>query len=429
MKKTVSLLACATLLATLVGCTRPTVTSTVTTPVTTESTTLPPTDTTTATATSLATTATTSKPTTTATTATTASAKPTTTSSTKKTTTTTRKTTTTTKLQLPPLQPGAPAAYEMVQSPIQANINAASAVLYDATHDVILYQKNMSGNRAPASITKVLTAIVAVNKLPLDTMMKVGSEQNLVAGAASRAFLQQGGWYSLRTLLEAMLIPSGCDAAYTIAVNVARISSGRKNLTDRQALDLFVRYMNQTAHDIGATHSSFKCPDGFPTGGHYTTAVDLLTIARKARTYSTLREIMSKPVSSNGEWYGTNALIKSYSAYYYKGANGMKTGTSNEAGNCVMASARRNGIDLIVIVLGSGYRYEDAVTLLDKGFAKAATLNTTTATKPTATTTRPTTTSTQKPTASTTTTTAPTTTATTPVTESQTTATESSASE
>ena len=143
----------------------------------------------------------------------------------------------------------------------------------------------------------MLTAIVAVQKLSLDTKMTVGSEQDMVAGAASRAFISRGSTYTLRTLLEALLIPSGCDAAYTIAVNVARKTSKQK-LSDREALNLFVRYMNQTAQNIGATHSSFKCPDGFPTSGHYTTVRDLLTIARKARTYSSLTSIMSKPATA-----------------------------------------------------------------------------------------------------------------------------------
>lgn len=350
--------------------------------------------------------------TTTDTTTVTATESTTTTTSGKTTTTTTKTptTTTTVPLNLPPLVAGSAKSYSILKQQLNVSINAASAVVYDATHDIILYAKNMDSGRAPASITKVLTAIVAVDRVPLDTMFTVGSEQDMVASAASRAFLQRGGRYSLRTLLEAMLIPSGCDAAYTIAVNVARYSSGNWNLTNRQALQLFLRYMNQTAHDIGATNSNFKCPDGFPTSGHYTTARDLLTIARKARTYSSLKNIMSKSVSSNGYWYGTNALIKSYSSYYYKGANGMKTGTSDEAGNCVMASARRDGIDLIVIVLGSGYRYEDAIKLLDKGFAKAVTITTTTSKPTTASTKKPTTaTSATNATTSATVTTAPTT--------------------
>ena len=310
------------------------------------------------------------------------------------------------KVTMPPLTTGSGASYSWVKNPFKASISARNAVVYDETHGLILYSKNIDGKCAPASITKVLTAIVAVQKLSLDTKMTVGSEQDMVAGAASRAFISRGSTYTLRTLLEALLIPSGCDAAYTIAVNVARKTSKQK-LSDREALNLFVRYMNQTAQNIGATHSSFKCPDGFPTSGHYTTVRDLLTIARKARTYSSLTSIMSKPTSSNGRWFGTNALIKSYSAYYYKGADGMKTGTSDEAGNCVMASAQKKGVRLIVIVMGSSYRYEDAVTLLNKGFDMGSKITTTkktttTTKKKTTTTKKPTTTTTKKPTTTTT---------------------------
>lgn len=296
------------------------------------------------------------------------------------------KTTAAPAAQLPPLVAGTSEVYYTVENPIKADISARNAIVYDETHDLVLYAKNVNTPCAPASITKVLTAIVACEKVPLDTVFTVGSEIDLVAGAASRAFITKGSRYTLSTLLEALLIPSGCDAAYTIAVNVARTASGNKGLTDRQALQLFVRYMNQAAQDMGATDSQFRCPDGFPTSGHYTTARDLLTIARKARTIPTLRTIMSRSTSSNGRWSGTNALIKSYSGYYYKGATGMKTGTSDEAGNCVMASATKGGISLIVIVMGSAYRYEDAVVLLDKGFAMASKITTTTTTTKTTTT-------------------------------------------
>ena len=301
--------------------------------------------------------------------------------------------------RLPPLVAGTGAAYKMVKNPIKAQISARNAIVYDETHGLVLYGKNIDAACAPASITKVLTAIVACQKVPLDTVFTVGSEIDLVAGAASRAFITKGSRYTLSTLLEALLIPSGCDAAYTIAVNVARRASGNKALTDRQALNLFVRYMNQAAHDMGATHSQFRCVDGFPTTGHYTTARDLLTIARTARSFPALKTIMARSVSSNGCWFGTNALIKSYSSYYYTGANGMKTGTSDEAGNCVMASASKKGVSLIVIVMGSAYRYEDAVTLLDKGFAMASKITTTKkTTQKTTKTTKKTTVTTKKPT-------------------------------
>lgn len=308
-------------------------------------------------------------PTTTTTTTATTTARPTTS------TTTTAATTGTTLPPRPVLPNGAPGE----------SLTAPEVLLFDLSAGRSLYSYHSGERRDPASLTKLMTAIVALEQVDADAAhYVVGSEQDMVRKPeSSLAYLQQGWDMPVSALVHAMLLPSGCDAAYTLAAGVGRDIGGH-NLSDREAVDVFIRRMNETAARIGASSTFFADPDGF-SGENLSTADDLLLIARYAMQKPLIRETASK-VTLRDTFYladgvtkkditwdrNTNLMIDSGSEVYYPGANGLKTGSSDSAGFCLIVTAKRDGRELMAIVLGAPRnqdRWADAAALLDAGFA------------------------------------------------------------
>ena len=256
---------------------------------------------------------------------------------------------------------------------------AGSALLYDLTSRQQLYGKNVHLQTAPASLTKLLTAIVAARLVPLDTVVTVGSELALTAENSSICQIAAGQQLTLRNLLEGMLLVSGNDAAQVVAVNTARISSGNMALSDLEAREAFCALMNTAAADLGATESHFLTPDGWDTQGQYTTAADVLRFAVYALSIPEIAEIVAKTddyiTFDSGEhitWTNTNVLLQPGGAYYYADCVGIKTGTTDAAGRCLVAAARRNGRTLIAVVMNcpsDDARYRSAIQLFEQGFA------------------------------------------------------------
>ena len=259
-------------------------------------------------------------------------------------------------------------------------ILAPSAVLYDATHDRMLFAKDETTRRYPASMTKLLTAAVALSYCELDEVMTVGSEIYLIQPDSSVAYLRRGQQLSLSMLLDALLLPSGNDAAYVIAVNVGRMLAQDETLSDKKAVSVFCRRMTAMAHEIGAENSQFVNPDGYHDPEHYTTAADMLKIAQFSMTFPAICEISARPAMTvslvSGEdrgWKNSNVLLNKNSPYYYPGAIGLKTGYTDEAGSCVAAVAQRKENTLIAIVMGSassGQRWRDTIRLFNYGFGE-----------------------------------------------------------
>lgn len=257
-------------------------------------------------------------------------------------------------------------------------IRAPSAVLYDATHGRMLYAKEENVRRYPASMTKLLTASVALSICELDEVMTVGTEIYMIQPDSSVAYLRRGQQLSLSMLLDALLLPSGNDAAYVIAVNVGRMLAQDETLDEKEAVAVFCRRMTAMAQEIGATHSQFVNPDGYHDPEHYTTAADMLKIAQFAMTFPAICDVSARPVMTvslvsgeEREWKNSNVLLNKDSPYYYPGATGLKTGYTDEAGSCVAAAATRNEVTLIAIVMGSassGQRWRDTIQLFDYGF-------------------------------------------------------------
>lgn len=253
---------------------------------------------------------------------------------------------------------GTAAPVARAASPEPPSVTSGAAVLIDATSGEVLYGRSAYVRRAPASTTKLLTALVAVREGRLDRVVAVSVQSATVPG--SQAHLRAGDRYTLRELLEGMLLRSGNDAAHAIATSVAPDIPG------------FAARMNRTALEIGARQTHFVNPHGLTAAHHYTSAKDLARIAQVALGQAEVRRIVASqeltltPEGGQGRPIrNTNSLLGSY-----LGADGAKTGTTNAAGKCLVASAQRDGVHLIAVVLKGGDRYGDAMRLLDWGFRR-----------------------------------------------------------
>ena len=251
-------------------------------------------------------------------------------------------------------------------------------MLYDVTSGKILYEKNAYTRCYPASTTKLLTASVALYYMKADEVIVVGNELDLIAFDSSVCSIQKGYVMTLSQLIKGLIISSGNDAAYTIAVNVARKVSGNQNMSNRAALDYFASLMNSYAKRIGANSSNFVNPDGYPVQNHYSTAYDLMLIARDAMKYSLIKEAASTyetiVTTSCSHWIlfrNTNSLINKSSNYYYPYATGLKTGMTYDAGYCLISTATKNGKTLLAVALGASTddgRYIDTINMFNAAF-------------------------------------------------------------
>ena len=258
-------------------------------------------------------------------------------------------------------------------------VSAKAAALYDPVHGRFIYTKNALDKIQPASTAKLLTAITAIELGGSKQKFKVGSEIQLIASDSSRAYLVKGQVLSLDQILDALLLPSGNDAAYVIAANMGRKIADAPKLKDKQAVKRFVEAMNKKAEEIGVVHSNFVTPDGYDAEKQYTTAYDMALIGAKALDYEEILETVKKPrardILLSGEdvtWTNSNRLIKKGSGYYYSYAIGLKTGTSGEAGRCLVSAAEKKGRKYVSVVMDASMegRWQDSVNLLRYGIGK-----------------------------------------------------------
>lgn len=262
------------------------------------------------------------------------------------------------------------------QIDITTPLSCSAAVLYDAETDEILYSRKADEKCYPASLTKLVTAMTAIKHVELDHEFTVGSEIAMLQPNSSIAGLKQGYKLTLSMLIDAMLVPSGNDAAYTVAVGVARKVHG-DSLSDEEAVKNFAEMMNQTAKDLGASNSHFVTPDGYYQDEHYSTPSDLLKIAKAALDNATIRTSVAKPsarcVMLSGQdvtWKNTNPLIQDDKDLYMEEAIGIKSGYTYEGGYCAAAAAVKDGKTVIAIVINaptSNDRWTDAAIMLKRG--------------------------------------------------------------
>lgn len=230
-------------------------------------------------------------------------------------------------------------------------LSAFAAVLYSVDDDRIVYGKNIDVEMYPASMTKLMTALTALRLCGTEELFTVDEETlSLVESDASVAKLKAGMTLNLEMLLEAMLLPSGCDASYVIAVGIGRKLSENPSMPAAEAVKLFVAEMNGTAADIGVRRSHFANPDGYHHDELYITAREMAIIAAEAKKVPLIDRICSElsvtRTIASGQtmvWKNHNALLKKDSPFYMPGADGLKTGYTSEAGNCISVSAELDG--------------------------------------------------------------------------------------
>ncbi len=250
-----------------------------------------------------------------------------------------------------------------------------SSALYCVDDSRLIYKDRIDDFVAPASLTKLLTASVALHYLSPDTVITVGSEQNLVKPYSSLCLIQQGHRLKLYDLLTGMLMASGNDAAYTVAVSTARTVYPDISMTDSEAVQYFSGLMNDFAKNIGMQNSNFVNPEGWDDDNQYTTVSDLLILAEYAMTVPEIREITDTyqkyVVFDSGEnvtWTNSNNMLNPNSPYYCSSAVGLKTGTTDNAGNCLIGAFTKNDKLYISVVIGcntTADRYNLTLKLLN----------------------------------------------------------------
>ena len=236
-------------------------------------------------------------------------------------------------------------------------VSAEGAILIDADSGEILYGKNYQSKMPMASTTKIMTAVVAIENMPLDTKIKIPAEAVGIEG--SSIYLCKGETLTLEELLYALLLASANDAATAIAISVGG------------SIDGFADMMNETAKRLGLKNTHFENPHGLDGKEHYTTAEDLARLASYALTLPKFKEIVStykKSISFDNKENGRlvvnhNRLLRSY-----PGTIGVKTGFTKKSGRCLVSAAERNGVTLIAVTLNAPDDWRDHTALLDYGF-------------------------------------------------------------
>lgn len=255
-----------------------------------------------------------------------------------------------------PLQPARWADGPAATGAAPPALQARAALLLDEGSGAVLFASNAHERLAPASLTKIATAVVALEQGgDLDREVEVDVDSRLMRGSSVMG-LQPGDRFTLRDLLYGLMLPSGNDAALAIG----RAVSGSDNA--------FVREMNGLAARLGLADTHFANPHGLNARDHYASAHDLAILARYAMSLPSFRELAAaKSWVAHGSreirLANVNILLNSYA-----GADGVKTGFTNRAGKTVVASAARDGHRLFAVLLNDPAREADAAALLDWGF-------------------------------------------------------------
>lgn len=240
------------------------------------------------------------------------------------------------------------------------DLSYKACALYCIDNKELIFGENIDEKIAPASLTKLMTASVAVQYFKPDDVITVGTELSMVQPDSSLAMIAQGQKLKMYDLLTGLLLPSGNDAAYTIAVSTARKASGREKMTDEHAVEYFCELMNDLARKLEMHNTHFADPDGWDNDAHYTTAADLIKLAEYALTVPEIREIVAIPektvVFETGEvanWKNGNVFLHpEWEEYYRKEVIGMKTGATDNAGYCLITAFVKNRKTYITVVVG-----------------------------------------------------------------------------
>jgi D-alanyl-D-alanine carboxypeptidase len=235
-----------------------------------------------------------------------------------------------------------------------------SGLLFDLDTGKVLWRRQPDRVLPIASLTKMMTALIVVDRAPPDARVRVTKEALAYKGSAV-GVLPRGKRIKLETMLNGLLLPSGNDAAIALAQRMSGTVAG------------FVQRMNERAGDLGLACTRFSSPDGFQDAGNHSCAIDLAEMARAvldeprlARIVRRRRAVLPFPIKGGRIYlFNNNPLLRTG----YPGTIGIKTGYTDAAGRCLVAAARRNGRRLGVVLLHSPDPGRQATQLLNRGFA------------------------------------------------------------
>jgi D-alanyl-D-alanine carboxypeptidase (penicillin-binding protein 5/6) len=248
-------------------------------------------------------------------------------------------------------------------------VTAPSAILIDAVSGKVLYEKNADERHYPASTTKVMTGLLAVEHGKMEDLVTVGENVTHIEAGSSQIYLIPGEQLTMEQLLHALMLESANDAAIAIAEHI----SG--------SVEEFAKLMNKRAKELGATNTNFVNPNGLHNDNHYTTPRDLAMIAKYAMTLDKFRSVVKEvkytiPKTNKQEErnYITNSnklIWQTYDKFRYEYATGIKTGYTVKAKQCLVGGAKKGDVELISVVMGAEGQniYSDTVGLFEYGFA------------------------------------------------------------
>ena len=249
-----------------------------------------------------------------------------------------------------------------VEAAPSIDIDVKSAILIEKSTGTILFELNADEQLPPASITKIMTLLLVMEAIDdgnLTMETKVTASENACSMGGSQIWLEPGEEFTVHELLKASAIASANDACVALAEAVCGSE------------EVFVDRMNQRAQELGMTNTTFKNCTGLDAAGHVSTARDISLMSMALLGHSEIKNYSTVWTESlrNGETQltNTNRLVR-----FYKGCTGLKTGSTDEAGCCLAASAERDGMELISVTLGSPHteqRFAAGRKLLDYGFA------------------------------------------------------------
>ena len=244
----------------------------------------------------------------------------------------------------------------------ETELPVKSAILIEQSSGRVLYEKNADEPLPPASVTKIMSLLLIMEALErgdiaLDDMVTCSLTASEFGG--SQIWLKPGEEMVLKDLLKATAIASANDATVCLAEYIAGSETA------------FVALMNQRAKELGMVNTVFKCAAGLDNEGHVTTARDIALMSRELMKHEQIKEYTTTWMDSlrdgKTELVNTNRLVR-----FYEGATGLKTGTTSGAGSCLSATATRDGLELIAVIMGadtSDNRFASARSILDYGFA------------------------------------------------------------
>ena len=251
-------------------------------------------------------------------------------------------------------------------------ISAPSAILMEASTGQVVYEKNPDEERPPASVTKIMTLLLIFDALETGQISledTVTTSEYAASMGGSQVFLEPGETQTVDTLIKCIAVASANDACVAMAEHIAGSE------------EEFVNQMNERAKELGMDHTHFVNCNGLDADGHLTTARDISLMSRELiRLYPQIRDYAmiwmenithtTKKGSSEFGLTNTNKLVR-----HYEYTTGLKTGSTSQAGFCISATAEKNGMELIAVIMAaetSRDRTKDAIALLNYGFGKCS---------------------------------------------------------